>query len=248
MSESTRGIVKSMSLPGGQERRSADPAQWVNRSMLYYVGKPPTPYRPGPECFELANEVVPSKQTLNGYDELYVLYQAARNVADIPGACAEVGVYRGGSAHFIARVFGLMDLAPEIHAIDTFTGHPSVTEHDPSHEVGRFVDTNVEEVRAYLARFPNIMLHQGDVNAILSTIPDNMYRLVNLDTDLYESTLTGLRYFGPRMSPGGVIVVADYSAGKCAGVMKATTEFLQDAAETFQAWDQRTESLVLVRR
>ena len=81
----------------------------------------------------------------------------------------------------------------------------------------------------------------------MPSVPDGAYRLVNLDTDLYESTLACLRYFGPRMSPGGVVIVADYSAGKCPGVMKATTEYLQDAPAKFQAWDQRTESLVLVK-
>ena len=112
MSDDTRRVIKNTSLPGSHARRSPDPAQWVSRSMLYYLGKAPVPYRPGPEFFDLANEVAPSKQTLNGYDELYVIYQAVRNVADVPGACAEVGVYRGGSAYFIARVFEAMGLAP----------------------------------------------------------------------------------------------------------------------------------------
>jgi hypothetical protein len=45
------------------------------------------------------------KRTLLGYDRLYVLWQAARNAAAVPGSVAEIGSYRGGSAHFIAKSF-----------------------------------------------------------------------------------------------------------------------------------------------
>ena len=60
-------------------------------------------------------------------------------------------------------------------------------------------------------------------------------------------TLTCLEHFGARMSPGGVIVLDDYESMKCPGVPKATIEYLEQT-HGFQAWDMRTEQLMLVKR
>jgi hypothetical protein len=49
------------------------------------------------------------------------------------------------------------------------------------------------------------------------------------------------------MSPGGVIVVDDYSSPRCPGVPKATVEYLQKTDVRFRVWDMRTEQLILVR-
>jgi len=52
---------------------------------------------------------------------------------------------------------------------------------------------------------------------------------VHFDVDLYESTLACLRFFYPRMLPGGVMLSHDYSI--LAGVRKAVDEFLDGKPE-----------------
>src|SRR5262249_12031451 len=47
-------------------------------------------------------------RTMLGRDRLWILWQAARNVAADTTAAAEVGAYRGGSAYFIASSFALL--------------------------------------------------------------------------------------------------------------------------------------------
>ena len=51
------------------------------------------------------------------------------------------------------------------------------------------------------------------------------FALVSLDPDLYAPTLEGLRYFYPRMSPGGVILVHDFNNLQFEGVKRAVLEF-----------------------
>lgn len=45
-------------------------------------------------------------------------------------------------------------------------------------------------------------------------IKDKKFAFVHLDTDLYESTLEGLKFFYPRMVKHGIILSHDYSTIK----------------------------------
>jgi cephalosporin hydroxylase len=83
-------------------------------------------YRPRHAFFELADRVVSDERTLLRYDRLYVLWQAAANVKSVPGAVAEIGSYRGGSAFFIASaVIHHAGAEVPMHVFDTFEGHPA---------------------------------------------------------------------------------------------------------------------------
>ena len=50
--------------------------------------------------------------------------------------------------------------------------------------------------------------------ALLPTLPESVYRLVHIDTDLDPPTLACLEYFGERMASGAVIVIDDYESSK----------------------------------
>lgn len=51
------------------------------------------------------------------------------------------------------------------------------------------------------------------------------FALVSLDPDLYEPTLEGLRYFYPRLAPGGRILIHDYTSCQFEGVKMAVDEY-----------------------
>ena len=210
-------------------------------------------FRPSPTFFELADAVVKADRTLLGYDRLYAFWQCIGNVVAVPGAVAEIGSYRGGSAHFIASVFvSLTGAEVPMHVFDTFEGHPgeSISEHDEDHTAGQFNSTSYQSVREFLSPFRELQLHKGEVSTSLPHIPESAYRLVHIDTDLYRPTLACLEYFGVRLSHGGVIVIDDYTSKRCRGVPKAVAEYLKsvDARHVFQTWDMRTEQLILVKR
>ena len=52
----------------------------------------------------------------------------------------------------------------------------------------------------------------------------------DLDVDLYESTLEGLKFFYPRMSRGAILISHDYQSAT--GVDRAFSEFFSDKPES----------------
>jgi hypothetical protein len=237
--------------PAAKEKRPRDPERWIHRPMeKYRKGKDALAFRPDATFFGLADPVVKTARTLLGYDRLYVLWQAVNNVQDLAGAVAEVGSYRGGSAYFLASAcLAVTGAEVPVLVFDTFEGHPAdqITEHDPFHTAGQFGATSYEDVTAYLAPFHLLQVHKGEVSRSLPSIPEMPYRLVHIDTDLYAPTMACLEYFGRRLVPGGVVVVDDYASRKCPGVPKAVVEYV-DRTGAFQAWDLRTEQVMLVKR
>ena len=136
-----------------------------------------------------------------------------------------------------------------LYVFDTFEGHPeeAISDHDPFQKAGQFGGAAFNRVTALLSRFQKVQIHKGDVSASLPQIGETMYRLVHIDTDLYQPTMTCLEYFGARLSPSGIIVLDDYDSSKCPGVRKAVVEYLE-RTDAFQVWDVRTEQLLLVKR
>jgi hypothetical protein len=202
------------------------------------------------EFLQLANELNGHGRTSLDPARLYVLWQAAKNTRHLAGACAEVGAYRGGSAYFIASAIDHFGPAQSpLHVVDTFAGHPAdrVTARDTFQPPGKFSDTSFEEVRRYLSRFPTVEVHRGEFAATASELPDCAYRLVHVDTDLFQPTLDSLRYFGPRLCRDGIIVIDDYGSEKCQPVVDAVRAYTEQD-DAWHTWDMATEQLVLVRR
>jgi O-methyltransferase len=178
-------------------------------------------------------------------------FQVERLKSDgVPGAFAELGVYKGESA----KIIHLMDPSRKFHLYDTFEGFK---EEDLKNETGEaatyttrnFADTSLEAVRRNLGDSDRFVYHQGRFRESsvgkstvgqlgsrivqLSNRPTAQlnFALVNLDADLYNPTKAGLEYFYPLLSPGGVIFIHDYNF-KWPGIKKATNEFVSTISET----------------
>jgi O-methyltransferase len=163
-------------------------------------------------------------------EERYNLWILAKSVSLSPGAYAEVGVYRGGSARFIAAAKG--DAA--LHLFDTFAGMPAVNPATDGHfHEGESGDTSVEHVRRYLSSFQKIEYHVGRFPESAHDVADGTaFKFVHLDVDLHASTRDALRWFYPRLSRGALIVTHDYSDVTVPGVKQAFDEFFADKPET----------------
>jgi len=200
----------------------------------------------------LCDEAKKQDRTKLDRNRLWVLWETVRNAAPLDGAAAEVGAYRGGSAYFIAASFAaLAGQAVTMEVIDTFDGHrvSQVTEHDHAVYGGTelFGDASYEDVVEYLAPFPHVTVHKGEFSAVAPALPDRRYRLVHLDVDIYAPTMDGLRYFGPRLVSGGIVVLDDYDKPSCPGIRAAAEAFLSESTD-FQSWTPRTKQFVLVKR
>ena len=54
---------------------------------------------------------------------------------------------------------------------------------------------------------------------------DDIFCFVNLDFDLYQPILAGLKFFIPRMVTGGFILIDDYFAEGYKGVKQAVKDY-----------------------
>ncbi len=166
------------------------------------------------------------RSLLTGF-EAWNVFALARSLNNLPGEMAEVGVYAGASAKLICEARGDKPL----HLFDTFEGLPSAADQDRGVYDGKpgMYACSLESVRCYLQSYPNVNFHKGLFPDTAGPIEDRKFAFVHFDVDLYESTLACLKFFYPRMTPGGIMLSHDYSL--LAGVRQAFTEFLQDTPE-----------------
>lgn len=175
---------------------------------------------------ELMRQVRP--RTLVPEDRCFFVYQLARGLNAASGDFAEVGVYRGGTAHLIAQA------APDktLHLFDTFEGMPEVDAGLDGHRKGDFKDTSLDDVRRFLSPVATrVRFHPGFFPDTATDLDVPRFSFVYVDVDIYQSVLDALRYFYPRMTPGGAFLFDDFDSPKCAGVRAAIEEFLQDKPE-----------------
>jgi O-methyltransferase len=147
---------------------------------------------------------------------------------DIGGALAEVGVWRGEVSRFLHA------LAPDrhIYLFDTFEGFPS-RDLDPDRPVDmRFRDTSAAAVARHVGADPNVRVRPGRVPETFAGLEDERFAFVLLDLDLYGPTLASLRFFYPRLSPAGYLIVHDYNNPESDwGCKRALDEFTSEIPE-----------------
>ena len=165
----------------------------------------------------------------------------------VPGAFAELGVYKGESA----RILHHMDPDRRFHLFDTFRGF---TEKDLSSEKGEaatyttenFADTSIAGVLRLIGGNSNLLVHPGYFPASAAGIAGEKFALVNIDADLYNPIRAGLEFFYPRLSPGGVIIVHDYNH-KWPGAMEAVDEFTARIPESPVVLPDMECSVMIIR-
>lgn len=166
--------------------------------------------------------------------EAYQILSLAYQTEKIPGAIAEVGVYRGASAKLIAHAAGKRP----VYLFDTFDGLPPLEEIDRVAFSDGQYGASMEEVSAYLSAYPNATLIKGVFPQTAQNIENQQFSFVHLDVDLYKSTKEALEFFYPRMSKGGVIISHDYMTAP--GVRKAVDDFMFNKPEAVfeSSWRQ----------
>ncbi len=169
------------------------------------------------------------------YRELVNLYRFATAVSTVPGDFAELGVFRGGTAKLLAEA----DQSRTVHLFDTFTGIPEATAGVDGMGIGDCC-CPLDAVRAYIGHQSRVAYHVGRFPDSTAELERLRFALVNLDADQYSTTLSALRWFWPRLSPGGVIVSHDYSTHCTSGINKAFDEWaLESGATVLPIWDSQ---------
>lgn len=177
-----------------------------------------------------SNEYLDVKDLENDYVRVKTLELICRNLKDIPGAAAEVGVYRGAFARCINQ------LMPDrkLYLFDSFDGFEE-SEAKREQAAGTCTDSFIQAHRNTSAdRVLAWMPHKERVELRVGYFPDSLsgleerFCLVSLDVDFEETTYAALQYFWPRITPGGYILLHDYNSHTLAGVRRALKRYEDD--------------------
>lgn len=168
-----------------------------------------------------AGEALTERDRDNDYVRVRTLELLCAELESVPGAAAELGVYKGAFARCINA------LLPErtLYLFDTFSGFDAA---EAAGQGGGFVDahrnTSPEAVLRQLPHPEKAILRRGLFPETALGLEER-FCLVSLDVDLEESTLAGLRWFLPRLNPGGYLLLHDCSSPALPGVREALRRY-----------------------
>jgi len=187
--------------------------------------------------FDLIREVRNKVELLlYDYQAMNVL-EAIDSVRNITGDIAEIGTYKGATAHLIEKY--LRDNRGNLgrfFVCDTFEGLKDCGENDVSRldnvtyesdvlENGDFSAGHVE-VSRLLGQHEKIILVKGYFpESATPEMKGATFSFVHLDVDTETSTMKSLEFLYPRMATGGIILVDDYLDIK--GVRIAVDTFME---------------------
>jgi O-methyltransferase len=147
---------------------------------------------------------------------------------DIPGHIIETGVWRGGASFLAAKTIELVGESESRHVYmcDSFVGIPLPPAHllqwkDDlyAHSLHYFNISGpsrvIRDAQLFGLDMSHIHIVEGYFNEslpkLIITQPDMRFSIIRLDGDTYFSTYDAIDALYPHLSPGGFVVVDDYS-------------------------------------
>ena len=178
-----------------------------------------------PTPAQLAGSALPERDLGNDYVRLATLELLCRRLAEVPGAAAELGVYRG----FFARCINQLLPERKLYLFDSFEGFGEEAQASESFQAAHR-NTAIEKVLAIMPYPEKVIVKPGFFPDSLEGL-EEPFCLVSLDVDFYQTTLDGLRYFWPRLEKGGYLLLHDWGSPKLPGVRKALAAYERELGQ-----------------
>ena len=146
---------------------------------------------------------------------------------DVPGDLIETGVWRGGSCIYMRAILAAYGIADRrVWVADSFEGLPPpdpgkypIDQGDQLHKVS-YLAVSQEEVAENFRRYQmlddQVRFLKGFFEHSLPNAPIQQLSLIRLDGDMYGSTMDAMNALYHKLSPGGYVIVDDYSLPPCA--------------------------------
>jgi O-methyltransferase len=173
--------------------------------------------------------------TVVSRDRLWVLGSLLQQALDCVsrgyGEIWECGVYRGGSAKFIAEMIEwrhfaqAIDRKPTLRLFDTFAGMPATDDAVDWHKQGDFADTSLAAVQALIGNKDFVHYHPGVFPESAVDFPGQPIAFAHIDVDIYWSVAFCCQRIYPLLQRGGFMLFDDYGFDTCAGARDAVDTY-----------------------
>lgn len=166
-------------------------------------------------------------QTMVGSRRLRSLRRCVEAVLEdgVPGDLIETGVWRGGASIYMRGVLDAHGADDRVVWLaDSFQGLPPADAERYPADAGtpwhtaRHLAVPRAQVEENFRRYGldrGVEFVQGWFKDTLPGLRERRWSLIRLDGDMYESTMDGLVNLYPNLSPGGFLIVDDYSIEAC---------------------------------
>jgi len=167
----------------------------------------------------LRESVFSRDELANDYVRLATLELICRRLGDVPGEAAELGVYKG----FFARHINRLLPRRKLYLFDSFEGFEQSARASESFQAAHR-NTAADTVLSRLPFPEKAVIMPGFFPDSLKGLEEH-FCFVSLDVDFYQATLDGLRYFWPRLSRGGCIMLHDWGNPALPQVAQALAQY-----------------------
>lgn len=192
------------------------------------------------KAYEYENEFYLScdKQRIGKLIAHYELFKMSRNVA---GEIVECGVFKGASLVRFAMFRKLFESAFEkkIIGFDSFAEFPQ-TNFEEDKKLRDHIVKEAGEQSISTDQLMEVLKNKGCENSVeliagditvtipeyIKNNPDIRISLLNLDTDIYEPSVTILENFYPKLEKGGILILDDYNVFP--GETKAVDDYFKE--------------------
>lgn len=163
------------------------------------------------------------------------IMQAIEITKNLRGDYVEIGVFMGTSANVALNYMSLINLKRKCYFLDTFEGFNyeksknSMDQHwSETHEL-EGVNKTIKKIKRLLSKFkiPHEIIQN---NICKDNLPKQIKKIAicNLDVDIYDATLDGLKKVSPLILKGGIIIAGDDGhTPALGGAALALQEFLK---------------------
>lgn len=215
------------------EQLYLDLLEKVVTNLIYQDPPIATPWAPGTDfdlpARELGTDWPSTAHTMVGLRRLRNVRACLDQViADgVAGDFVETGVWRGGVCIFARgylKVHGIVDR--RVWVVDSFEGIPDTGDSGHAldrelalHTYNETIGVPLDVVEANFERYglldDLVEFLPGWFRDTLPGAPIEKLAILRLDGDLHESTMNSLENLYPALSPGGFVIIDDYSIPAC---------------------------------
>ncbi len=202
--------------------------------------------------YESIKDLYTARNTVNQLKDFSRLHSMMLNLnriveSRVEGEFAELGVYLGNNCAILHEYCKKYNR--KLYMFDTFEGFDKrdLTGIDKD-QMMQFKDASLDGVKSFVGDDEYTKYIKGYFpESVKDECKEQNYAFVSLDCDLYQPIKSGLKFFYPRMSKGGMIFIHDYSGCFFEGARQAVDEFCNENKLSVVLLPDKAGTAVLIK-